>query len=484
MKTDNYALLTDLYQLTMAQGYWECSKLDEQACFHAFFRDNPFDGGFAIACGMSHIAEMIEEFLFSGEDIAYLASLNAPGGGKLFNPDFLAYLKNLKLEIDIEAVREGTVVFPNDPLVRVTGPILQCQLIETALLNCINFETLIATKAARVCLAAETPVAEFGLRRAQGESGGVRASRAAIVGGCASTSNVLAGQLFNIPVSGTHAHSWVMSFDSEIEAFRAYAEIMPKNCVLLVDTYDITQGIKNAITVGLEMKERGEHLAAIRIDSGDLSWRAIEARKMLDEAGLFDTGIVLSNDLDEYTIKSIKDSGAKVTSWGVGTKLATAYDQPALGGVYKLAAKRKGDGPWEDCVKVSGQAAKLTVPGVLDVRRYYHESGLLAGDMVFDINKGVALEYIVDPADELRQKDLKGKRFVTLLEPLARGGKVVLKEEYRDAMIAQAYCKEQLATLDESQKRILNPHSYPVGLEYGLFHRRRKLVSELLGLSK
>lgn len=483
MRTDNYPLLTDLYQLTMAQGYWECDKLDEQACFHAFFRENPFNGGFAIACGMAHIAEVIKDFSFSDEDIAYLASLDAPGGGKLFNPGFLAYLKDLELTLDIDAVREGTVVFPNDPLVRVTGPILQCQLIETALLNCINFETLVATKAARVCLAAKTPVAEFGLRRAQGESGGVRASRAAIVGGCASTSNVLAGQLFDIPVSGTHAHSWVMSFESELEAFRAYAKIMPKNCVLLVDTYDITQGIKNAITVGLEMKERGEHLAAIRIDSGDLSWRAKEARKMLDEAGLYDTGIVLSNDLDEYTITSIKNSGAQVTSWGVGTKLATAYDQPALGGVYKLAAKRKGDEPWQDCVKVSGQVTKLTVPGVLDVRRYYHDSGFIAGDMVFDTNAGVSQERIVDPADEIRQKELKGKRWITLLEPLAREGKVVLKDEYYQAMIAQAYCKEQLATLDESQKRILNPHSYPVGLEYGLFYRRRKLVSSLLGLS-
>ncbi len=483
MKTDDYALLTDLYQLTMAQGYWECGKLDEEACFHAFFRDNPFEGGFSIACGMAHIAEVVENFSFGEDDVAYLAELDAPGGGKLFNPKFLEYLSQMELSVDIEAVREGTVVFPNDPLVRVTGPIMQCQLLETALLNCVNFETLVATKAARVCLAAESPVAEFGLRRAQGESGGVRASRAAVVGGCASTSNVLAGKLFSIPVSGTHAHSWVMSFESELEAFREYARIMPNNCVLLVDTYDITQGIKNAITVGLEMKERGEHLAAIRIDSGDLSWRAIQARRMLDSAGLEHTGIVLSNDLDEYTIKSIRDSGAQVSSWGVGTKLATAYDQPALGGVYKLAAKRYKGQDWQDCVKVSGQAAKLTTPGVLDVRRYYHESGFLAGDMVFDINAGVARERIVDPADELRQKDLAGGHYVTLLEPLARDGRVVLKDEYRDAMLARIRCREQLATLDESQKRILNPHSYPVGLEYSLFHRRRDLVSNLLGLA-
>lgn len=484
VENHNYSLLTDLYQLTMAQGYWECNKLEEEACFHTFFRTNPFEGGFAIACGMDHVLDVIENYRFTDDDIAYLASLEAPGGGKLFDPKFLEYLHSMELSVDIDAVREGTVVFPNDPLLRVTGPILQCQLLETALLNCVNFETLIATKAARVCLAAQAPVAEFGLRRAQGEDGGLRASRAAVVGGCASTSNVLAGKLFDIPVSGTHAHSWVMSFDNELEAFRAYAEVMPKNCVLLVDTYDITQGINNAITVGLEMKERGEVLSAIRIDSGDLSWRAKQAREMLDAAGLTETGIVLSNDLDEYTIKSIKDSGAQVTSWGVGTKLTTAYDQPALGGVYKLAAKRASkDAPWEECIKVSGQAVKLTTPGVLDVRRYFHADGRLAGDMVFDINYGVARERIVDPADEIRQKDLSGLAYTTLLEPIVRAGQCVVDESYGNAMAARARCIEQLDLLDESQKRMLNPHSYPVGLEYELFHRRHELVSKMLGIS-
>lgn len=268
-----YALLTDLYQLTMAQGYWESGKTDDMACFHMYFRENPFKGGFAIACGMAQLAEMVETFAFSDDDIAYLASLPAPGGGMLFKPEFLEYLRALVLDVDIDAVREGTVVFANEPLVRVTGPIMQCQLLETALLNCVNFQTLIATKAARVCLAAgDAPVAEFGLRRAQGAGGGLWASRAAVVGGCASTSNVLAGKLYGIPVSGTHAHSWVMSFPSELEAFRAYARSMPKNCVLLVDTYDVKQGIENAVTVGLEMRERGDRLAGIRIDSGDLAW--------------------------------------------------------------------------------------------------------------------------------------------------------------------------------------------------------------------
>ena len=266
MKID-YALLTDLYQLTMAQGYWETGQGDTQACFHMYFRDYPFKGGYAIACGMAQLADLVDEFSFSDEDVAYLGSLDAPGGGKLFKPEFLDYLRTFELRVDIDAVLEGTVVFPHEPLVRVTGPIMDCQLIETALLNCVNFETLIATKAARVCLAAQARVAEFGLRRAQGAGGGLWASRAAVVGGCASTSNVLAGKLFDIPVSGTHAHSWVMSFPDELTAFRAYAEAFPKNCVLLVDTYDVEQGIKNAITVGLEMRERGERLSGIRIDS-------------------------------------------------------------------------------------------------------------------------------------------------------------------------------------------------------------------------
>lgn len=483
----DYALLTDLYQLTMAQGYWETGQGDTQACFHMYFRDYPFKGGYAIACGMAQLADLVDEFSFSEEDVVYLASLDAPGGGKLFKPAFLDYLRTFELRVDIDAVLEGTVVFPHEPLVRVTGPIMDCQLIETALLNCVNFETLIATKAARVCLAAQAPVAEFGLRRAQGAGGGLWASRAAIVGGCASTSNVLAGKLFGIPVSGTHAHSWVMSFPDELAAFRAYAEAFPKNCVLLVDTYDVEQGIENAITVGLEMRERGERLSGIRIDSGDLSWLARMARTMLDEAGLADCGIVLSNDLDEFTIQSIRDEGAQVTSWGVGTKLACAYDQPTLGGVYKLSATRaSGEEGWTDRLKISESAAKLTTPGVLDVRRYFYcGSGRLAGDMVFDVNApGEGLrEVIVDPSDDLRQKNLAGLCSETLLKPLARGGATVLDASERDAWAARGRAQAGLATLDESQKRMLNAHTYPVGLEYGLFERRRDLVVKLRGIA-
>ena len=478
-----YALLTDLYQLTMAQGYWACDKLDEEACFHMFFRETPFKGGFAVACGTSQLAEMIDGFHFSEDDLAYLGGLDAPGGGKLFDPAFLDYLRDLRLSVDVDAVPEGTMVFPMEPIVRVTGPIMQCQLLETALLNCVNFQTLIATKAARVCLAAQAPVAEFGLRRAQGAGGSLWASRASIVGGCASTSNVMAGKMFDLPVSGTHAHSWVMAFDDELTAFREYARIFPKNCVLLVDTYDVKQGIENAITVGLEMRAAGERLSGIRIDSGDLAWLARYARERLDAAGLTDCGIVLSNDLDEHTIASIRAQGAQVSSWGVGTKLACAYDQPSLGGVYKLSATRMpGDERWTGRLKVSEQSAKLTLPGVLDVRRYVWGNGKLAGDMVFDVNEPVNAEgVIIDPADILRQKRLGELSYRTLLAPLARDGASVLSAEERSATSARERTMAGLEELDESQKRLLNPHSYPVGLEEGLWHRRARMASELRG---
>ena len=476
----DYALYTDLYQLTMAQGYWERGREDMQACFHMYFRDYPFKGGFAVACGMAQLADLVDSFAFSADEVAYLASLDAPGGGKLFKPAFLEYLAGFSLKVDIDAVAEGTVVFPHEPLVRVCGPLMDCQLIETALLNAVNFQTLIATKASRVCLAAQAPVAEFGLRRSQG-SGGLWASRAAVVGGCASTSNVLAGSMFGLPVSGTHAHSWVMSFPDELSAFRAYAKEFPRNCVLLVDTYDVVKGIENAITVGLEMRERGERLTGIRIDSGDLAWLAKMARRMLDEAGLHDCGIVLSNDLDEYTIQSIRDEGAQVASWGVGTKLACAYDQPTLGGVYKLSATRNADDKaWEDRLKVSETVAKLTTPGVLDVRRYFFEDGHLAGDMVFDTNRGVdEAETIIDPMDDLRTKRLAGLRFETLLKPLAREGHAVLPPEFRDALCARERAKQGLAELDSTQKRMLNPHTYPVGLESSLAAHRRELALSL-----
>jgi nicotinate phosphoribosyltransferase len=435
-------------------------------------------------CGGDQVVELIDNFGFDEEDIAYLRSLPAPDGKPLFDPEFLDWLYEMELEVNVDIVPDGTIVFPREQLVRVTGPLLQCQLLEPAILNGVNFQTLIATKASRICRAAQgRPVAEFGLRRAQGPDGAMSSSRAAYIGGCASVANVLAGKRYGIPISGTHAHSWVMAFDDELTAFRAYVEAMPGNAVLLVDTYNVEQGVKNAITVGLEMRERGEKLSAIRIDSGDLAWLSKKARQMLDDAGLTDCGIVLSNDLDEYTIRSIRGEGVEVMSWGVGTKLACAYDQPTLGGVYKLSCtKPEGSDVWIDHIKISESVQKLTTPGVLDIRRYYDKSGRIAGDMVFDVNAGVnASEVIVDPYDSLRRKKLAGKRFETLLKPLARKGECVLESEARSAMAARARTMAGLETLDETQKRLLNPHTYPVGLERGLFERRSALVAKMKG---
>src|SRR5580704_5795263 len=341
-------LLTDLYQLTMAYGYWKKQMLGHEAVFHLSYRQEPFNGGYAIACGLSDAIDFLQNFVFQPDDLAYLAELRGSDDLCLFETEFLDYLQTLRFACDIDAIPEGNVVFPHEPLLRVRGSLLQCQLFETALLNIINFQTLIATKSARICLAARgSPVMEFGLRRAHGPDGALAASRAAYIGGCVATSNVLAGKVFGIPVRGTHAHSWVMSFQTEYEAFQAYADVMPGNCVFLVDTYNSIEGIRHAVEVGHHLKSIGKDLAGIRLDSGDLAYLSIEARKILDAAGFEDAVIVGSNDLNENIIASLKQQGARINVWGVGTMLVTAYDQPALGGVYKLSAMRKPDGTWD-----------------------------------------------------------------------------------------------------------------------------------------
>ena len=339
------SLLTDLYQITMAQGYWKLGRAEREAAFHLFFRKSPFQGGYTVVAGLEYIVEYLRQFRFQQDDIDYLAGLQGNDQRPLFQRDFLDYLGNLELCVDVDAIPEGTVVFPHEPLVRIKGPILQCQILETALLNIVNYQTLIATKAARICTATGgQPVLEFGLRRAQGIDGSLAASRAAYLGGCTATSNVLAGKLFGIPVRGTHAHSWVMSFDEELSSFEGYAQVMPNNCVFLVDTYDTLDGVRNAIRVGKQLRENGHEMVGVRLDSGDLAYLSIEARKLLDEAGFNNAAIVASNDLDEHIIASLKDQGATIAVWGVGTKLVTAYDQPALGGVYKLGAMQSGNG--------------------------------------------------------------------------------------------------------------------------------------------
>ena len=484
--TPSLALLTDLYQLTMAAAYHASGLHSTEACFHLFFRNAPFEGGYAVACGLEQAIGYLDGLKFTDADIAYLAEQTGNDGRPLFRAEFLAWLAELRFELDVDAVVEGTAVFAREPLMRVSGPIVQCQLVETALLNAINFQTLVATKASRVCLAAHgDPVVEFGLRRAQGPDGGLSASRASYVGGCVGTSNTLAGSRYGIPVSGTHAHSWVMAWDTELAAFEAYAEALPNNCTFVVDTYDSLEGTRHAVEAGLRLRERGHELIGVRIDSGDLAWLSKRVREILDEGGFPDARIVASNELDEHLITSLKDQGARIDMWGVGTKLATAWDQPALGGVYKLAAVREpGQAAWTPRIKLSEQTAKVTTPGVLGVRRYRAGDGSLAGDMVYDVTKPPHGEVtMIDPTDVTRRKCFaEDAEFQELLVPVFRGGAVV----YGSPPIAdiREHALRSLAELDPSITRFLNPHTYPVGLEKGVSEVRTALVFQARGLAQ
>lgn len=476
-------LLTDLYELTMAYGYWKAGLHQREAAFHLNFRRHPFDGGFTVVAGLETVVDYLETLRFTPDDLAYLAGLRGNDDRPLFEPAFLDHLAAFRLTCDIHAVVEGTVVFPQEPLVRVVGPLLEAQLLEPALLNIINFQTLVATKAARVVLAAQgEPVLEFGLRRAQGIDGALTASRAAYLGGCAATSNVLAGRLFGIPVRGTHAHSWVMCFDDELEAFRAYARAMPNNCLFLVDTYNTLDGVRHAIEVGRELRQNGHEMMGIRLDSGDLAWLSAEARRMLDEAGFPDALIVASNDLDEQVITSLKDQGAKIVVWGVGTRLVTAYDEPALGGVYKLSALRDPDGRWQHKMKISEQTIKVSNPGILQVRRYRQPSdGEAIGDVIFDELAPIRGDCtMVDPLDMTHRKKIPADASSEdLLVPIFSRGRRVYDlpslEQSRQRL------QRQLAAFHAGVKRFVNPHRYPVGLEQGLHARKAELTLKARG---
>lgn len=480
-RATSLTLLTDLYQLTMAYGYWKEQVADKEAVFHLYFRHNPFHSGFSIACGLAEVIDYIENFAFDASDLEYLGSLNGNDGQPLFEQPFLEYLRDLRLECDIDAVPEGTPVFPAEPLVRVQGSVLQCQLLETALLNIINFQTLIATKAARVCLAARgEPVLEFGARRAQGVDGAVAASRAAYIGGCAGTSNVLAGKLYGIPVRGTHAHSWVMLFDDELEAFQAYAAAMPNNCVFLVDTYDTLQGVRNAIKVGQWLRDNGHSFAGIRLDSGDLAQLSIEARKMLDAAGFNEVSIIASNDLDETIISSLQEQGAQINVWGVGTRLVTGHDQPALGGVYKLAAIRDEAGHWQPRIKVSEQVIKISNPGVQQVRRYFKtdSTGRVTNlmDMIYDVEKDLTVDSVMfDSLDITRQYQIAAATPGTdLLVPVFRRGQRVY--EPPSIEVTRQQTSVQLNAFASGIKRFVNPHLYAVGIEQSLQTLKLELI--------
>jgi nicotinate phosphoribosyltransferase len=474
-------LLTDMYQLTMAYGYWKSGIHEREAVFHWFFRKNPFDGGYTVACGLETVIGYLQGFQFSQEDITYLASMKGVDDEPLFEKAFLQYLKTLSLTCHVDAVPEGTVVFPQEPLLRVQGPLIQCQLLETSLLNLLNFPTLIATKAARVHYAAQgNEILEFGLRRAQGIDGALTASRAAYIGGCAATSNVLAGKLFGIPVKGTHAHSWVMSFDDELGAFEAYAKAMPNNCVFLVDTYDTLQGVKRACQIGHWLRKQGHRLLGIRLDSGDLAYLSIQARRILDEEGFLDARILASNDLDEHIIKSLKEQGAKIAVWGVGTKMVTAYDQAALGGVYKLSAMKNSAGRWKNKIKLSEQSVKISNPGIQQVRRYHTADENIA-DVIFDISTDMSHGCtIVDPWDMTRQKTMSRKEsYEDLLVPVFKNGRCVY--ELPDIHTIRKRTFDQLARFHAGVKRFENPHQYPVGLEKSLFDLKTRLILQIRG---
>ncbi|MBA3237621.1 MAG: nicotinate phosphoribosyltransferase [Parachlamydiaceae bacterium] len=473
------SLLTDLYQLTMSYGYWKKGLEKKEAAFHLSFRKRPFNGGFTVVAGLEYVIDFLENFHFDPSDLTYLESLKSSDNTPLFEPRFFDYLANLKFSCDIDAMPEGSVVFPYEPLLRIQGPIIQCQILESPLLNLINFPTLIATKAARMCIAAKgDPVLEFGLRRAQGVDGALTASRAAYIGGCSSTSNVLAGKMYGIPVTGTQAHSWIMAFDDELEAFQAFAETIPNQSTFLVDTYDTIEGIKKAIIVGQWLRERGKKLLGIRLDSGDLAYLSIKGRQLLDEAGFQETKIIASNELDETLISELKRQGAKISVWAVGTNLVTARDQPALDGVYKLSAIRNPGEPWTYKLKLSEQMAKITNPGILQVRRFFSKGENIC-DMIYDVPMDFSQGYrAIDPFDPTRQKVIKNDcESRDLLVPIFRNGERVFSIPTLNSI--REYTQSELNLFPDGIKRFLNPHQYYVGMEKSLYNLKVDLIQKI-----
>lgn len=481
MRAMNLTLLTDLYQLTMMQGYFR-NPSSQVVIFDMFYRKNPCDGGYAIAAGLEQVIEYIKDLHFTYEDVQYLQSLN------IFDADFLEYLRSFHFTGDIYAIPEGTVIFPREPLIKVVAPIMEAQLIETTILNIINHQSLIATKAARVCyVAGNDGVLEFGLRRAQGPDAGIFGARAAMIGGCVSTSNVLAGSMFQVPISGTHAHSWIMSFPDEYSAFKAYADIFPDACILLVDTYDtLKSGVPNAIRVFQELRAAGikPKKYGIRIDSGDLAYLSKEAFRMLKAAGFEDAIISASSDLDEYLINSLKNQGAKINLWGVGTNLITCKDNPAFGGVYKLAAvKTTADGEFVPKIKLSENSEKITNPGDKTIYRIYDkETGKMRADLIclcdetFDENKDMI---IFDPIETWKKTKIHAGTYTLreLLVPIFIKGECVYQSP--SVMEIREVCKKEKETLWDETLRLMNPHEMYVDLSRKLFNIKAELLEHL-----
>jgi nicotinate phosphoribosyltransferase len=458
----------------MANGYLLKGIADENAVFDLFFRSAPFDGVYAICYGLSKAIRDIHNMKFTDESINFLQQQ------ELFSDEFFDYLSKFKPQLTIRTIKDGRVIFPYETIAQVEGPLIQCQLIETYLLNCFNFPSLCATKANRMWLTSKKqPILEFGLRRAQGPNGGITASEAAMVGGCAGTSNVLAGKLYDIRISGTQAHSWIMAFESELEAFRAYAEIYPKNCILLIDTYDTIEGCKNAVIVGKELEEKGEKLVGVRIDSGDLAYFSQQVRRILDNAGLDYVKVVASNDVDEYVIAEIKRNHGAIDLWGIGTKLATCYDDPALGGVYKLVEINQ-----EPKIKISSNVEKMTIPCKKQVYRIYNGDGFMSGD-IMELREKNNLEegYVYDPMNPMRFYNLKNPaRIEPLLHLRMEKGKLVT--ELSDWKKARECMEKDIEYLPDASKRLLNPQNYRVSISQSIHNLRTKLIDTYIGKDK
>ncbi|MBQ9513512.1 MAG: nicotinate phosphoribosyltransferase [Clostridia bacterium] len=479
MQTRNLTLLTDLYQLTMMNGYLQHGRKDEIAVFDVFFRQNGMIT-YSIACGLEQVVDYILNLHFGEEEISYLKSLN------IFSDKFIEYLKDFKFTGNIYAVPEGTIVFPGEPILTVKAPIMQAQLIETAILNIINFQTLIATKSAKINYASKgDAIMEFGLRRAQAPDAGIYGARAAVIGGCSSTSNVLAGKMFDIPVSGTHAHSWVMNFKDEYTAFMEYAKVYPDNTLLLVDTYDtLRSGVPNAIKVFDYLRSQGHEPKGIRLDSGDLAYLSKEARKMLDDAGYPNAKICASGDLDEYSINSLKNQGAKINLWGVGTKLITSADMPALGGVYKLSAVYDENGNEIPKIKVSNNTAKITNPGFKNIYRVYDKAtGKAEADCIFlrseeDIveSKPLTLTHQTERWKKITFENYTVKK---LQKEIIIDGKLVYKLPSLKEI--KEYAKVELDSFWDEYKRLDSPHLFKVDLSDKLYELKRDMLTEIRG---
>jgi len=481
MDRQNLTLLTDLYELTMMQGYFKHKDENKTVIFDAFFRTNPFGGGYSIMCGVEQLVKYVKELHFSEEDIAYLRSVG------IFDEDFLEYCRNFHFTGSIYAIPEGSLMFPREPMVKVIAPIMEAQLMETAILNIINHQSLIATKAARICYAAKGDgIMEFGLRRAQGPDAGTYGARAAVIAGCVGTSNVLCGQLFDVPVKGTHAHSWIMSFEDELTAFKTYADLYPNACILLCDTYDtLKSGVPNAIKTFQYMKDKGVEMKGygIRLDSGDLAYLSKKARKMMDEAGFPDAIISASNDLDEHLIESLKIQGAAITSWGVGTNLITAKDNPSFGGVYKLAAIQQKDGTFLPKIKVSENSEKVTNPGNKKIYRVYDkENHKIIADLICmdeEVFKDDVDLMLFDPNEPWKRTRLKAGQFTLreLMVPLFVDGECVY--ESPKTMDIRAYCLQEQDTLWEESRRLVNPHQVYVDLSKKLYDTKISLLDNM-----